>query len=241
MNVGDIMTQDVISVTPDTTVTEAANLMLKERISGLPVIGASRTLHGIVTEGDFLRRVETGTEKKRPHWMEFLVGANARAGEYVHSHARTVSDVMTRDVSIATEDMPLDMAVDLMERRGVKRLPVVRNGRVVGIIARANLLRALVASPPQAAQAAADREIRERLERELAGQPWNARQFNIVVHDGVVDVWGFISDERQRDAIRVAAENIPSVKMVRDHLAWFEPYTGIAVGTEPNRHHDIVT
>lgn len=240
MNVGDIMTQDVISVGPQTTVADAASLMLKERISGLPVIDAAHELRGIVTEGDFLRRTEIGTEKKRPHWMEIIVGPSTLAREYVHSHARLVEDVMTHDVAVATEDMSLDQAVNLMERRGVKRLPVVRAGRVVGIIARANLLHALVSCPPQAKLEAVDRYIRDQVERELTRHSWSAHQAHIVVKDGVVDLWGYITQEAHRDAIRVAAENIPGVKCVRDHLQWFEPYSGLLVGNNLADRPDIV-
>ena len=136
---------------------------------------------------------------------------------------------MTSDVFVATEDMPLDHAVELMERHNIKRLPVIRNGRVVGIVARANLMHALVATPPQAKQEAADKSIREQLEHELARYPWRARLFHAVVRDGVVDLWGYIAHEAHRDAIRVAAENIHGVKSVRDHLVWFEPYIGIVV------------
>lgn len=240
MNVGSVMTQEVISVGPDTTVSEAATIMLQEHISGLPVVSAAHALLGIVTEGDFLRRAETGTEKKRPRWLEFFIGPNTLASEYVHSHARVVADVMTRDVAVATEEMPLDEVVDLMEKRNIKRLPVIRNGRVVGIVARANLLRALVASPPQAKQEAADRAIREQLERELARHSWNARQFHAVVKDGVVDLWGYITHERHRDAINLAAENVAGVKRVRDHLVWVEPCSGIVVSRGSEARQDVL-
>ncbi|MGE3476539.1 MAG: CBS domain-containing protein [Rhodospirillaceae bacterium] len=232
MKVADVMTQEVISVTPDTTVSDAAKLMLKEHVSGLPVITASRVLVGIVTEGDFLRRTETGTERRRPHWLEFILSQGTLAGEYVHSHARTVFDVMTRNVVVATEDMPLDAAVELMERKHVKRLPVVREGKVVGILARANLLHALAASPPKAVQRSGDDAIRQSLESEVKGQPWSARQFHFVVKDGVVDLWGFVTSEQQRAALRVAAENIAGVKEVRDHMFWFEPYSGVIADVE---------
>lgn len=233
MKVGEVMTQEVISVTPDTSVADAAKLMLKERVSGLPVITSSGVLLGIVTEGDFLRRAEISTDKQRPHWLEFILSEGKLANEYVHSHARTVFDVMTRDVVVATEDMPLDAAVEIMERKHVKRLPVVRDGKVVGILARANLLHALAAGSPQAAGRNDDEVIRRTLQREIDKQPWNAHQFHFVVKDGVVDLWGFITSEQQRTAIRVAAENVPGVKRVRDQLLWFEPYTGIVVGAGP--------
>jgi len=231
MNVGDIMTQEVISVSPSTSVAEAARLMLSQRVSGLPVLNADRILVGIVTEGDFLRRAEAGTEKSRPHWMEFFVGANVLASEFVRSHARTVSDVMTRDVVVATEDMPLAKAVELMERGRVKRLPVVRDGHIVGIIARANLLRVLAAGPAQAAQPGKDRDIREQIERELNAHPWHGQQMQVVVKDGIVDLWGLVTGDQQRNAMRVAAENVPGVKQVRNHLMWFERNTGFIIDT----------
>ncbi|MGE4063242.1 MAG: CBS domain-containing protein [Rhodospirillaceae bacterium] len=240
MKVGDIMTQEVISVTPETSITDAAKIMLKERVSGLPVITAGRVLLGIVTEGDFLRRTEVNTEKQRPHWLELIVSQGKLADEYVRSHGRTVFDVMTHDVVVATEDMPLDAAVELMERKHVKRLPVVRGGKVVGILARANLLHALAASPPELAQRADDEAICRNLERAVDKQPWTARHFHFVVKDGVVDLWGFITNEHQRSAMRVAAENIPGVTAVRDHLLWFEPYSGIVVGLGPDDRHAIL-
>jgi CBS domain-containing protein len=174
MNVGDIMSQEVISVTPETTVSDAAKIMLAEHISGLPVIDADNELVGIVTEGDFLRRPETGTERYRPRWLEFLMSPTRLAKEYVHTHGRRVMEVMTRNVEVATENMPLGQAVTVMESRRVKRLPVVRDGRVVGIMARANLLHALAASPPTPSTATSNKVIREKLETELAKCSWRA-------------------------------------------------------------------
>ncbi|MBY0511989.1 MAG: CBS domain-containing protein [Rhodospirillaceae bacterium] len=226
MRVGDVMTQEVFSVPPEGAISDAAKIMLKERISGLPVINAAHKLVGMVTEDDLLRRAETGTEKNRPHWLEFIVNPGTLAVEYVHSHGRKVAEVMTSDVVTATEDTALEQAVELMERRHVKRLPVVRGGRVVGIITRANFLHALAASPPNAKTRAEDKAIRDQIWAELCKRRWNAREGNVVVRDGVVDVWGYIDDERHRDAIRVAAENVPGVKKVRDHLIWIEPYVG---------------
>jgi len=239
VKVGDVMTREVISVTPETSITDAAKIMLRERVSGLPVVTSAHSLLGIVTEGDFLRRAEVGTDKQRPHWLEFIVGQGKLAGEYARSHGRTIFDVMTHNVVVATEDMSLDAAVELMERKHVKRLPVVRGGKVVGILARANLLHALAASPPQLAQRSDDEAISRNLDRALDKQPWTARQFHFVVKDGVVDLWGFITNEHQRSAMRVAAENVPGVTAVRDHLLWFEPYSGIVVGLGPDDRNAI--
>ena len=231
MKVVEVMTRRVVSVRPDTPVTEAARLMLQDDISGLPVINASGDLVGIVTEGDFLRRTETGTERRRPRWLEFLLGPGRLAEEYVHTHGRRVEEVMTRDVATVTEDTSLDEVVRLMESRRIKRLPVVRGRQIVGIVSRANLLRALAALITEAAPSAAtDTAIRERLLAELEKQTWSPRaSTNLLVRNGVVDLWGVIFDEREREAMRVAVENVPGVKEVRDHLVWVEPYSGFAI------------
>ena len=239
MNVGDIMTQEVISIAPDASVAAAATLMLEQHISGLPVINAAHALVGILTEGDLLRRTEIATDKRRPRWLEIIVGQNTLANEYIHSHGRKVSEVMTKDVVVATEDMPLDKAVDLMERRRVKRLPVVREGRVVGILGRANLLHALAASPPEAAHAD-DKTIQSQIEKELSKKRWNPKFPHCVVKDGTVDVWGYVTSKAQRDAIHVAIRNVPGVKKMRDHLAWVDPYSGIVLDLGVDTRDDIV-
>jgi len=143
MKARDVMTRNVITIAPDASVLEALRLMLQYKISGLPVVDGSGSVLGIVTEGDFLRRAETGTERKRPRWLEFLVGSGLLARDYVRSHARRVHEVMTHDVETVTEEAQLGDIVTLMEKYRIKRVPVVRDGRVVGIVSRANLLRAL--------------------------------------------------------------------------------------------------
>lgn len=231
MKVGDVMTRKTISVRPDAAVSEAVRAMLEARVSGLPVIEAGGKLVGIVTEGDFLRRAETGTARQRPRWLEFLLGPGRLAADYVRTHARRVDEVMTRDVATIAPGAPLADAVLLMERKRVKRLPVVEGGRVVGILARADLLRALARLGAEASTApASDTEIRKRLRAELDKQPWAARgMVNAVLHKGEVDLWGTVFDERERTALRVAAENVPGVKAVHDHLVWIEPVSGVTL------------
>jgi len=231
MKAMDVMTREVVSVAPDASIMEAVRLMLQHKISGLPVIDASGKLQGVVTEGDFLRRVETGTERKRSRFVEFLLGPGRLAEDYVHASGRKVDEVMTPEPRTVGEDEPLEKVVHLMERYRVKRLPVVRGGKVVGIVTRQNLMRAL-ASLALAAQpvAADDATIRERLLAELKRQSWApVGLIDVVVKDGVVKLSGALTDERERQAIRVAAENIPGVKKVEDHLIWIEPNTGVIV------------
>jgi CBS domain-containing protein len=231
MKAEDVMTRDVISIDPDATVLQAARLMLQHHISGLPVIDKDGILVGVLSEGDFLRRRETRTERRRSRWLEFLMGPGRIAAEYSHSHGNKVSEVMTPDVVTVDVTTPLEDIVDVMERRRIKRVPVVCGGLVVGIITRSNLMHAMV-SLARVAQPAAtdDAVIRERLLAEIQKEQWApAATANVVVHDGVVELWGVIIDERQRDALKVAAENTPGVKAVKDHLIWIEPTSGMTI------------
>ena len=173
MNAQDVMSREVVTVTPDSTILHAARLMLQRKFSGLPVVDTNGTLVGMVTEGDFLRRTETGTLRRRPRWLEFVMGPGALAAEYAHAAGRLVAEVMTRDVLTVTEDTPLQEIVGLMERKQVKRLPVVRGHAVVGIVTRQNLLHALISHrSAETAVATDDSIIRERLLAELKAQPW---------------------------------------------------------------------
>ncbi len=231
MKAADVMTREVVSIAPDASVTEAVRLMLQHKISGLPVMDAAGNLRGVVTEGDFLRRAETGTQRKRSRLVEFLLGPGRLATDYVQTAGRRVGEVMTPEVRTVTEDEPLEKVVHLMERYRIKRLPVMRGAKVVGIVTRANLMRALatlaLAEHPVAAD---DAGIRERLIAELKKQSWApVGLMDIVVKDGVVKLSGALTDERERQAIRIAAENIPGVKKVEDHLVWIEPNTGVVV------------
>jgi CBS domain-containing protein len=224
MKAREIMSLEVVSVSPDASILEAVRLMLQNRISGLPVVDRQGTLVGVVTEGDFLRRAETGTQRKRARWIEFFMGQGQSADEYVRTHGRKVADVMTPTPITITEDTRLDDIVNLMERRAVKRLPVARQGRVVGIVSRANLLHALASVVGELpASATTDVTIREQIMSELSNKAWSPRDFNVVVRDGVVELWGEILDEREREAAKIAAENVAGVKAVKDHLVWGEP------------------
>ena len=232
MKVRNVMSPRVVSIAPDANVLEAIQLMLQKHISGLPVIDKSGTLVGVITEGDFLRRAETGTERKRPRWLEFLMGPRRMADEYVQAHARRVEEVMTREPVTITEDASLDDVVRIMERRRIKRLPVVRGAQVVGIVSRANLLRALAslgagASPP----AKTDVAIREHLLAEFDKQTWApVALIDVVVKDGVVELWGTITEQAQGEALKVCAENVPGVKSVASHLTWIDPMSGMVIG-----------
>jgi len=237
MKAADIMTWPVISVEPEASVQEAIVRMLKHRISALPVVDAAGALIGIVSEGDLLRRAEIGTQRRRPNWLEFLLGPGRLAGEYAHVHGRKVKEVMTTELETVDDDATLDEIVALMERRRIKRVPVMRYGRLVGIVSRANLMQALASLVPAESESAkSDAAIRQKLMEEIDQQPWAPKGLiNVIVKNGVASLWGSITDEREREALHVLAENTPGVKGVHDQLVWVEPMSGfvISTGDEP--------
>lgn len=228
MLTGQIMTQNVITVSPETTVAAAAETMLDHHISGLPVIENGKLI-GIVTEGDFLRRAEIGTEQgKRPSWLQFLLGSGRAAADYVQAHGRKVTDVMTRDPRTVSESTPLQDLVATMEAHHVKRLPVMRDGKLVGIVTRANLLRAIsTVARDVIGPAASDEDVRARLIVKLMEADWRPDGLQVVVRDGVAHLHGIITDDRARQAVIVAAETTPGVKAVRDHLVLLHSWAGV--------------
>jgi CBS domain-containing protein len=239
MNVHDVMTQGAITIDRDATVVRAVRLMLQNRISGLPVVDETGQIVGIVTEGDFLRRGELGTQRRRRRWIEFLIGPGSLADEYVHACGRKVDEIMTPHPLTISATAPLEEAVQLMERRRIKRLPVVEGGKPIGIVSRANLLRAFATSAAHQMKSAAgdDATIRSRIMAEYEKQPW-APSVNVQVHDGTAELHGVITDERQRRAFIVAAENVPGVKAVHDHLVWMEPTSGMVLLSEADERKE---
>jgi CBS domain-containing protein len=228
MRAHQIMTRSVISVTPDTSIIEAAAIMLKRHVSGLPVVDAAGKLVGIVSEGDFIRRGEIGTQRKRGRWLKFILGPGKSASDFVHEHGRKVSEVMTTSPLTITEDAALAEIVDIMERNNVKRLPVMNGDRVVGIVSRANLLQAVASMARQVPDPTADDDhIRKRVIDALERNEWCPFGLNVIVRDGIVHLSGVITDESARQAAVVAAENVDGVKKVHDHLCWVDTMSGI--------------
>jgi CBS domain-containing protein len=214
----DVMTSRVVTAPPEMTVQDVAKLMINNRISGLPIVDEDRQLVGIVTEGDLLRRAETGTERRHSRWSEWFSPNSCLAAEYIKSHARQLADIMTRDVVSVTELATLGEIADLMETRRIKRVPVVHDRKLVGIISRADLLRVLASGGSSSSDDDRDGPIRSRLLADLRKQRWaNCSEADIVVSDGVVHFWGVVGSEEERRALRVAAENTPGVRSVEDH------------------------
>jgi CBS domain-containing protein len=228
MRAHQIMTRGVITVTPDAPILEAANTMLRWHVSGLPVVDAAGKLVGIISEGDFIRRSEIGTQRKRGRWLKFLLGAGATATDYVQEHGRKVSDVMTRDPLSITENATLEEIVASMETNGVKRLPVMCGDKIVGIVSRANLLQAVASLVREIPDPTADDDhIRSRIIAAIEKYDWSPFGVNVIVRDGIVHLSGVITEERSRMAAMVAAENVAGVKKVHDHLCWVDTMSGM--------------
>lgn len=228
MRAHQIMTRKVISVKPDTSIADAANTMLQQHISGLPVVGEAGNLVGIISEGDFIRRAEIGTQRKRGRWLKFLVGPGRAATDFVHEHGRKVDEIMTAQPLTVPEDTTLEEIVTVMEKNHVKRLPVMRGDQMVGIVTRANLLQAVADLARDVPDPTADDDhIRNRVIAAIESADWMPIALSVTVRDGIVHLSGVISEERSRQAAIVAAENVAGVKVVHDHLCWVDPLSGM--------------
>ena len=226
MRAHQIMTRPVVTITPDATILEAADTMLQHHVSGLPVVDAAGKLVGIVSEGDFIRRGEIGTQRKRSRWLRLLMGSDAT--QYVREHGRKVSEVMTREPFTIAEDATLEEIVASMETNDIKRLPVMHGDKLVGIVSRANLLQAVASLAREIPDPTADDDhIRSRIIQALEKNDWSPFGLNVIVRDGIVHLSGVITDENSRQAAVVAAENISGVKKVHDHLCWVETMSGM--------------
>jgi CBS domain-containing protein len=230
MRAHQIMTKDVITVTPHTTIEKAAKIMLQTHVSGLPVVDDAGTLVGVVSETDFLRRREIGTGRKRPAWLEFFMGPGRAAAEFVHERGRKVEDVMTLDPITVEEQTPLEELVRLMEKNDIKRLPVLSGKILKGIVTRSNLLQAVASMAHEIPDPTADDDhIRDRILRTVNKTDWRPIGFEVTVRKGIVHLHGIITTDEARKATIVAAENTAGVKKVHDHLCFVDTWSGFYV------------
>jgi len=230
MRAHQIMTKQVISVGPHTTIQDAAKIMLRCHLSGLPVLHEDGTLMGMVSEGDFLQRAEIGTGRKRSAWLELFTGIGRAATDFVHERGRKVEDVMTTDPVTVEEQTSLDEIVHLMHKHGVRRVPVVSGKTMVGIVTRADILQAVASLAREVPDPTADdTHIRDRILREINATAWRPAGFQVRVRHGVVHLHGLIFDERTRQAAIVLAENTAGVKEVHDHFCFVDGYSGYYV------------
>lgn len=220
MKAADIMTTSVVCIRPDATVLEAARLLLGERISALPVVDATGRLQGIVSEGDLIHRAEIGSEKPISRWKALFGEDATMARDYLKAHGRTVADVMSHPVVMVEEGTELSVVAARMDQFSIKRLPVMRAGKVVGIVSRANLLQALISMPASpAAPTPDDATLRSQILLKLDREPWSpSLVHNIIVQDGNVEIWGHADSAAQCEACRVLAAGIPGVKAVTNHM-----------------------
>ena len=226
MNAAEVMSHNPIAVPAEAGLAEALKLMFDHHVSGLPVVDGKAGLVGILTEGDLLRRSEIGTAGQRSRWLDLLTMPGRLASDYVRTHTRRVGEIMTRDVVSVAEDTPLTEVVRLMERHRIKRVPVLRDGALIGIVSRADLLGAIGGSR-RGTQNGGQRRNRPPTRPRRAGTSVvGPHGLTVDVVNGVVTLDGVILDERMRSAVRVAAENVPGVKAVADRIVWVEPHSG---------------
>ena len=220
MKASDVMVSNVITVGPDASVQEVADLLLRHRISAVPVVGGQGEILGIVSEGDLLNRPESETERKNSWWLDALASKETLALEYIKSHSRSVADVMTRSVITASPDTSVAQVAASLEKNRIKRVPIVSDGKLVGIVSRANLLQGLASLKDKAPQAQADDSaIRERVMAKLQSERWTRPALiSVTVRDGNVELWGLVESQTERKAVRVLAEVTPGVRAVNDNL-----------------------
>lgn len=219
MKAKDIMTRRVITVTPDSSVGDIATLLLERNISAVPVIDEDKRVVGIVSEGDLVIRHDIGTDQpKHSWWLRLLNDSTALAGEYLKTHGRTARDIMTKEIISVEEDTPIAEIARLMEKNHIKRVPVVKDGMLVGIISRANIVRQVASVKELRVETYVDDDtIRRQVQEALDNEPWaSVATTSITVNNGVVEFWGTVNSEAERDASRIAAEAIAGVTQVVD-------------------------
>jgi CBS-domain-containing membrane protein len=220
MKASDIMSTDVVTVGRNATVQEVANLLVNHRISGVPVVDANGHVVGLVSEGDLLRRADAGTGHERSWWLKLLMGSEGLAREYIHEHSREVADVMSREVFTAAPDTPVADLAEILEKHRIKRLPIVKDGKLVGIVSRANLLHALVSLRNDIpAKPVADSELREAILARMRAEPWIGTSLvNVTVASGTADMWGIVDTLAEKKALRVLVETTSGVTAVNDNI-----------------------
>ena len=223
MNAKDVMTTPVVTVDLETPVAEIAKRLLQRRISAMPVVDAEDRPVGIVSEGDLMRRPESGGAPYPSSWLTLFADPETQAREFVKAHGGYARDVMTREVTTVTEEASLEEIATLLEKHHIKRVPVVRDGKLVGIVSRANLLQGIVARQGAPQPSEDDRTLRDRVTEAIRASGVRSGFINPVVANGVVHLWGATYSEAERDAIHVAAASVSGVKGVEGQVGIFSP------------------
>jgi CBS domain-containing protein len=229
MNVAALMSTNIVSVLPSTTLADAVRIMIANRVSGLPVLESDGRLVGMITEGDLLRRTELESEGKQPSWLKVFLMPARVAADYVATHGRHVSEVMTPNPIAISPTTDLAEVARLMLHKHVKRLPVLEAGRMVGIISRSDVLRALARKLVEVPEERTDEEIGAYIKNEIAHAKWAPKSsIKVEVKEKVVNLEGTIFSDEERQAVIVIAENAPGVKEVQDHLIFVDPSSGMS-------------
>jgi CBS domain-containing protein len=219
MKASDVMVKNVVTVGPDARVSEVAQLLLSHRISAIPVVGANGEILGIVSEGDLLNRHEAETTHRKSWWLELLASRETMAADYIKSHSQHVTDVMTRNVITARPDISVADLASLLETHRIKRVPIVENGKMIGIVSRANLLQSLARQKEHLQPQPGDSVIRDDIVRKLNSEFWARPSLVCVtVHDGTVDLTGIVDSLAEKKAVGVLAEEAAGVRGVNNEL-----------------------
>lgn len=227
MQARDVMSTRIVSVTPETLVEDIAKLLLEAGVSAVPVVDGEGRPQGIVSEGDLLQRDESETAPRRSWWLDLLSSSDEKARNYVKRHGHTAADVMTSSVVAVAEDTPLAEIAETLEKRRIKRVPVLRDGKLVGIVSRADLLRGLAAHREQMPPlfTTDDRAIRKAIDDLVVHEGWVTHgSFSAIVANGVVELWGLVDTEDERRALKIAVGDLEGVRKVEDHLGLIPPY-----------------
>jgi CBS domain-containing protein len=220
MKAKHVMVSPVKTGKPDMTVRDVAKVLSENRISAIPITNDAGKVIGIVSEGDLIRRAEIGTQKQRSWWLALFTSNIQLAEEYARAHARKVRDLMTHEVISANPETPLSEIAQLLERHNIKRVPVLDDGKLVGIVTRGNLVQAIATAPQKEHRPLGDEQIRAKIQKRLEEVSWtNPMMLNVTVNDGTVNLWGLVRSEAERNAVRIAAEDIAGVKTINDNLA----------------------
>jgi CBS domain-containing protein len=228
MEAQEVMTRDVVTVGPDATVGEIAALLVRHRISAVPVVSGDQQLIGIVSQTDLAHRSETGTEKRRKWWLEVFADPDVKAREYVKSHGLRARDIMTRFVVSVPQNESLGEVADVLDSHRIRQVPVVSKGRIVGMISRADIVRKLAETKAAASDARLDNgALQKAIWDQIKAQPWlRSALVNLSVQDGVVELWGAVDSSEQRQALRVLVEGVNGVRRVEDHVSLLPTVVG---------------
>jgi CBS domain-containing protein len=220
MKAHEVMARKVVTAHPGMSIAQIADLLISNRISAVPVVTGDNDVIGIITESDLLHRAETGTEHKRKWWLELFLDPDTQAREFIKSHAGKATDVMSRVVISASEDADLGEVARILDTHGIRRVPVVRAGKLVGIISRSDLVRALALTAIKPSREKSDdATLNKAIHEAIHEQPWiNSLYMTFTVSDGTVELIGFVDSHDQRHALRVLVEGVDGVKSVDDRL-----------------------